>query len=59
MYVSIRFVLWLKWIDSRLTYKNLAEDYYRNRLSKVEAANSYVVVAATGHVTTKVKCYSF
>ena len=38
MYVSIRFVLWLKWIDSRLTYENLAEDYYHNRLSKVEAA---------------------
>ena len=38
MYISIRFVLWLKWIDSRLLYENLDEDYFRNRLSKENAA---------------------
>ena len=38
MYISIRFVLWLTWIDSRLLYENLDEDYYRNRLSKENAA---------------------
>ena len=38
MYVSLRFILWLKWIDTRLGYENLAEKYYRNKISDDKAA---------------------
>ena len=37
MYFSLRFVVWLKWIDSRLKYQNLHEDHYKNVVSEETA----------------------
>ena len=38
MYFSLRFVLWLRWKDDRLTFENLDETYYHNKLSEDEAS---------------------
>ena len=32
-YFSIKFVVWLKWFDARLSFQNLREDLFRNELS--------------------------
>ena len=37
MFFSLRFTLWLKWYDSRLTYENLDEDYWKNKISEDKA----------------------
>ena len=38
MYFSLRFVLWLKWSDSRLIYENLDEYLWKNKVSNDKAA---------------------
>ena len=38
MYFSLRFVLWLKWSDDRLTYENLDENLWKNEVSNDKAA---------------------
>ena len=38
MYFSLRFVLWLKWSDSRLIYENLDENHWKNKVSNDMAA---------------------
>ena len=44
MYFSLRFVLWLRWKDNRLTFENLDETYYHNKLSENEASKLWTPV---------------
>ena len=37
MYVSIKFVVWLRWKDDRLIYQNLDNEYYLNRMAVKDA----------------------
>ena len=37
MYVSIKFVVWLRWKDDRLIYQNLDNEYYLNKIAVEDA----------------------
>ena len=42
MYFSLRFNVWLKWIDARLQYQNLDEDAYENVVPEMKAAKLWL-----------------
>ena len=42
MYFSLRFSVWLKWIDARLQYHNLDADVYENVVPEMVAAQLWL-----------------
>ena len=42
MYFSLRFNVWLKWVDERLQYQNLDEDAYENVVPEMVAAQLWL-----------------
>ena len=42
MYISLRFSVWLRWIDTRLQYQNLDVDAYENVIPEEVAAKLWL-----------------
>ena len=54
MYFSMRFRLWLKWIDQRLCYENLAEKWFQNKLPDNQATKLWKpMITFKNHVEGK------